>query len=147
MCTEAKLAHTLTIGELAKHIGNLAASMEEVFYEIIFYKQLESDKIKQTKGHFEANITLKHLFKKELTWWENNTKPSTESLRTVPLNATIYTDAILDGWWAVLGKSETSGMWTKQEQELHISILELLGAKPELFNFFKDNAGISILRP
>ena len=113
MCTKAKLAHTLTIRELAKHMGNLVASKEAVSYERPFRRQLESDKIKsvqQNKGHFEANITLTHLSKKELTWWENNTKPATKSLRTQPVDVTIYTDVILDGWWAVFDKSETGGI-------------------------------------
>ena len=33
-------------------------------------------------------------------------------------------------------------MWTKQEQALHISALELLGAKLGLFSFFKDKKDI-----
>ena len=44
-----------------------------------------------------------------------------------------------DGWGAVCEKSETGGMWIKQEQALHINALELLGAKVALFSFFKDN--------
>ena len=33
------------------------------------------------------------------------------------------------GGGEVCEKSETGGMWTKQEQALHINALELLGAK------------------
>ena len=39
-------------------------------------------------------------------------------------------------------KSETESMWTKQEQQLHVNVLQLLGTKLGLFNFFKDNADI-----
>lgn len=111
--------------------------MRGVSYDILFYKQLESDQIKsvqQNKGYFEANITLSNLFIKELTWWENNTKLSTTSLRTVPVNPAICTDPILDGWGAVF---EIGDMWTKQEQELHMTVLELLGPKPGLLTFIK----------
>ena len=37
-------------------------------------------------------------------------------------------------------------MWTKQEQALHIKALELLGAKPGLLSFFKDNKYINYNR-
>ena len=46
LCTAATLAHTLTIRELAKLIGNLIASMEAVPYGRLFYRQPERGKIK-----------------------------------------------------------------------------------------------------
>ena len=46
LCTATRLAHTLTIGELAKLIGNLVASMKAVPYGRLFYRQLEREKIK-----------------------------------------------------------------------------------------------------
>ena len=71
---------------------------------------------------------------------------ATKSLKKLPIDTTIYTDASLDGWGAVCEKSETGGMWTKQEQALHINALELLGAKLGLFSFFKDNKDIKHIR-
>ena len=67
LCTAARLAHTFTIGELTKLIGNLVASMEPVPYRRLFYMQLKREKIKslqQSKGNFEAKITLSGLSKK-----------------------------------------------------------------------------------
>ena len=93
--------------------------MEAVPYRRLFYRQLEREKIKslqQNKGNFEAKITLSDLSKKELTWWENNIMTATKSLKKLPIDTTIYTDASLDGWGAVCEKYETGGMWTKQEQ-------------------------------
>ena len=49
------------------------------------------------------------------------------------------------GGGAVCEKSETGGMWTKQEQALHI-VPKLLGAKLWLFSFFKDNKDIKHIR-
>ena len=126
--------------------------MEAVPYGRLFYRQLERDKIKslqQNKGNFEAKITLSDLSKKELTWWENNIMTATKSLKKLPIDTTIYTDASLDGWGAVCEKSETGGMWTKQEQALHINALELLGAKLGLFSFLslkKDKKDIKHIR-
>ena len=80
-----------------------------------FYGQLERDKIKsvqQNKGNFEANITLSDLSKKELTCWENKIITATKSLKRLPIDTTIYTDASLESLGAVCEKSETGGMWT-----------------------------------
>ena len=140
LCTAARLAHTLTIRELAKLIGNLVASMEAVPNRKPFYRQLEREKIKslqQNKGNFEAKIALSDLSKKELTWWENNIMAAIKSLKKWPIDTTIYTNASLDGWGAVCEKSETGGMLTKQEQALHSNAHELLGAKLGLFSFFE----------
>ena len=71
---------------------------------------------------------------------------ATKSLKKLPIDTTIYTDASLDGWGAVCEKSETGGMWTKQEQALHINAPKLLGAKLWLFSFFKDNQDIKHIR-
>ena len=101
MRTAARLAHTLTIRDLAKLIVNLAASMEAVPYRRLFYRQPEREKIKplqQNKGDFEAKVTLSDLSKKELTWRENNIMTATKSFKKLPIDTTIYTDASIDGW-------------------------------------------------
>ena len=71
---------------------------------------------------------------------------ATKSLKKLPIDTTIYTDASLDGWGAVCEKSETGGMWTKQQQALHINALELLGAKLGHFSFFKDKKDITHIK-
>ena len=99
--TAARLAHTLSISELVKLIGNLVASMEAVHYGRLFYKQLERDKIKslqQNKSNFKAKIVLSDLSKKELTWWKNNIMTASKSLKKLPVDTKISTDASLEGW-------------------------------------------------
>ena len=71
---------------------------------------------------------------------------ATKSLKKLPIDTTIYTDASLDGCGAVCEKSETGGIWTKQQQALRISALELLEAKLGLFSFFKDNKELKLIR-
>ena len=95
-CIATRLAHTLTIRELAKLIGNLVA----VPYVRLFYRQFEKDKIKslqQNKGDLEAKITVSDLSKKELTWSENNIMTATKSLKKLVIYTTIHTDASLEG--------------------------------------------------
>ena len=45
LCTAVRLAHSLTIRELAKLTGNLVASLEAVPYGRMFYRKVERDKI------------------------------------------------------------------------------------------------------
>ena len=127
LCTATKLAHTLTSKKLVKLIGNLVASMEAVSYGRLFYKQLG-------------------LPQKQLIWWENSIMTATKSLKKLPIDTTIYTDASFDGWEAVCEKSETGSMCTKQEQALHINTIELLRDKLGLLSFFKDNKDIKHIR-
>ena len=62
---------------------------------------------------------------------------ATKSLKKLPVDTTIYTDASLKSWGAVCEQSEAGGMWTKQDQALHINALELLAAKLRLLSFFQ----------
>ena len=70
LCTAAKLAHTLSIRELAKLVGNFVASMEAVPYGRLFYRQLERTKLNlfnKTKEilkerlHFQISPKKTHL--------------------------------------------------------------------------------------
>ena len=67
-------------------------------------------------------------------------------MKKLPIDTTIYTDASLEGWGQFCEKSETRGMWTKQEQALHINTLECFGAKLGLLSFFKDNKDFKHIR-
>ena len=67
---------------------------------------------------------------------------ATKSLKKLPIDTTIYTGASLDGCGAVCENFETGGIWTKQEQALHINALEPLG----LLSFFKDNKDVKYIR-
>ena len=71
---------------------------------------------------------------------------ATKSLKMPPIDTTTCNDANFDGWGSVCEKSDTGGMWTKQEQALHINTLEVLGAKLGLFSFVKDNKDIKYIR-
>ena len=47
---------------------------------------------------------------------------------------------------SVFDISKKDVMWTKQDEKLHIKVLELSGIKQKLLNFFKDNADIEHIR-
>ena len=57
---------------------------------------------------------------------------------------TIQTDASRTGWGAVCLGETAKGIWSSQEQNWHINILELLAVKLPLLTFTKDKAVKSI---
>lgn len=57
----------------------------------------------------------------------------------------IQSDALLLGWGAVCNGVNTGGVWSPQEQQLHINCLELLAAELALNTFIKSHHGISLL--
>ena len=57
----------------------------------------------------------------------------------------IQSDASLSGWGAVCKGVSTGGLWSPQEQSLHINCLELLAAGLALKSFLKDQKGVTVL--
>ena len=65
------LLGTPTIREVAKFLGNLAASFETLTYGRLFYRFIEIDKIntlKLSKGKFDAPCVLSPTPKYEICW-------------------------------------------------------------------------------
>ena len=64
----------------------------------------------------------------ELNWWLSNLHNSFNTIHCVPVDVTVYSDASLQGWGAVMDDKSTGGMWLPTESENHINYLELLAA-------------------
>jgi len=142
ICKNLSLDKSFTIRQIAVVLGNLTASMEAVPYGKLFYRHIEKEKIialRKYKGNFEAKLKLSAKAKLQLKWWQNNIDKSFRSLRPLPVDKIIYTDASSKGWGAHLGDTETGGMWKPLESENHINYLELLailfGLKALIKNF------------
>ena len=78
------------------------------------------------KEAIDSSIPLERSFHIALDWWKN----PEQLLRGVPLHppepvVTLTTDASLQGWGAFLDTHRVSGKWTREESNLHITILEL----------------------
>ena len=75
----------------------------------------------------------------DLAWWMTPENLLQGAPFTVPPpDQTLFTDASRRGWGAHLGASLASGMWSPQEQELHINHLELLAVFRALQFFRQD---------
>ena len=119
------------IREVAKVIGHLISSLPGVKYGALYYRNLEMNKVaalKLTKGNFEETMCISHNGISELNWWLCNLGSSFNTIRCPPVDDTLYSDASLQGWGAVINKKSTGGMWLPTESQHHINYLELLAA-------------------
>ena len=69
VCTEFLRATTLSIREVARAIGRIAASFPGVMHGPLFYRHLKKDKclaLQQAKGNFDAHTSLSQQGKCEL---------------------------------------------------------------------------------
>ena len=74
----------------------------------------------------EKTIPVTLDLRKHISWWESRQN----LLRGSPLHPmestlSIFTDASQKGWGAHLQQQSLSGLWTEQEQALHINLLEM----------------------
>jgi len=68
-----------------------------------------------------------------------------ETLIHKPEQVTISSDASQLGWGAAYVESRMGGVWSMEEQTLHINFLELLAATLAVKSFLKDASGVSVL--
>ena len=122
---------SVKIRYVAKVIGHLISSLPGVKYGALYYRNLEMDKVaalKLAKGNFEDKMCISQKGIFELNWWLCNIDSSFNTIRCPPVDATLYSDASLQGWGAVMNDKSTGGRWLPTESEHHINYLELLAA-------------------
>ena len=64
----------------------------------------------------------------EMNWWLCNLRHSFNVICHPPVDVTLYSDASLMGWGAVMDNISTGGRWSTVEARKHINYLELLAA-------------------
>ena len=113
---------------VAQVIGFLVSTFPAVEFAEMHYRHLELDTIcalRESKGNFDAIMTLSPSSRTELTWWVNNVAHASKAISHGNPNLTLPTDASNMGWEAVCGNTSTGGLWSLEEQENHINYLEL----------------------
>ena len=96
--------------------------------------------------NYGALLTLSLPAREELLWWQErlsqwNGKTLVRQKETV----VIRSYASLQGWGAVCKGTRTGGLWSQEEQEMHINCLELLAATLTVHTFLMDQASVSVL--
>ncbi|XP_018370127.1 PREDICTED: uncharacterized protein LOC108765778 [Trachymyrmex cornetzi] len=126
------------IREFANLIGTLVAACPDVNYGWVYLKTLEREKILAliyNQNDYDQKMEISEQVRTDLNWWKRNIQQSVSNIRSPNFDWTIYTDASMTGWGAVLGSKKIHGFWNKTEREQHINFLELKAIQLALKNF------------
>ena len=119
--------HSVKIRDVAKVIGHLISSLPGVKYGALYYRNLEMEKIaalKSANGNFEDKMCIAHKGIFELNWLLCNLDGSFNTIHCPPVDVTLYSDASLQGWVAVLNDTSTGGRWLPTQREHTRSCLQ-----------------------
>lgn len=141
-CIKLLTKSTVSIREVAKLLGNIAASFEGVEHGRLFFRNLEHDKIislKTAKGNFEAVCQISEEGRRDIEWWRDNIIHASKSLYPIPeVDYTIFTDASNDGWGINNEKETVNNRWSEEETEMHINERELKAVHLAVLSFRRD---------
>ena len=131
-----------SILELTKLLGLLASTIQAVLPARLQIRNLQQLQIKSLKlrKSFQSVVKLTPLAKEELLWWMTNLKHSNGKMfiQETLDQVLIQTDASKTGWGAVCQGVRTGGKWSKEEQDVHINVLELIAVKLALLYFLES---------
>ena len=117
-----------TIRTISQVLGKLTSSFPATKFGQLCYRNLEVFKtraLKYHKNNFNAKVWLSEEAKDDLRWWKNNINETYNDIIVPNPSAEIKTDASLNGWGAVMGSSSTVGLFSEEETQDHIIVLEL----------------------
>ena len=104
-------SHSVKIRDIARIIGYLISSFLGVKFGALYYRYLEIEKIKalkQSKGNFDALMSSRQGVA-DMKWWLDNLDDSCNDICHPPVDITLYSDASLMGWGAVMNDTSTGG--------------------------------------
>ncbi|KAK3101647.1 hypothetical protein FSP39_005170 [Pinctada imbricata] len=125
----------------------MVASFSAVEYGKLFYRSLERSKIRSLRassGDFDAFMVVNSDMKSDLLWWIENVSSQQRKIDHGQCDLTIYSDASMSGWGAVMNDTHIGGRWSNSESENHINYLELLACFFALKSFCKLHSGIYV---
>ena len=102
------------------------------------------DALKLSAGKFDTEINITFNMKVDLRWWLDNLSFQKRVIHHGNPDVSITTDASLLRWGAVYDRIKIQGIWNKEEQDLHINILELLPIFISIRSFCKNMSNIHI---
>ena len=121
----------VSILELTKPIGLL--NIQAVLLAQINFRYLEQQQIQALRAQ--------GVHREELQWWIQNLNICNGRYFIQSyIQVLIQTDAPRKGWGVVCQGISTGGQWSKEEQLLHINVLELKAVKLTLLTFNKQKS-------
>ena len=112
-------ASSFWIRDIARVIGYLVSSLPAVQYGALYYRYLEMDKVQAlnlSKGNFVFNQGII-----EMKWRWCNPCHSFNVICHPPVDVTLYSDASLMGWGALMDNISTGGRWSTVKARKHIN--------------------------
>ena len=117
-----------TIRTISQVLRKITSSFPATKFGQLCYRNLEVFKtraLKYHKNNFNAKVWLSEEAKDDLRWWKNNINETYNDIIVPNPSVEIKTDASLNGWGAVMGSSSTGGLYSEEETQDHINVLEL----------------------
>ena len=145
-CQNLRVRNASSIRTVARIIGLLVSTFSAVEFGPLYYRELESEKIKALRlscGNFEAVMAVTRAMKEELSWWIDNLPNQRRHISHGNPDITITSDASLSGWGAHCNGEKIGGRWTIEESAHHINYLELLAIFYGLKSFCRKCTGKS----
>ena len=107
----------------------IVSSFQAIKPARLYYRDLELCKLEalsSSNGDYNAIVYLSQLASNSLQWFVLNSHLCNGTRITKPLTAmTMTTDASHSGWGVVCDGVSSSGLWSSEEQAMHINWLEL----------------------
>ena len=125
------------IRDVAQLLGYMVAYSGGTEYGLLHYRNLEHDKkvaLKRCMGDFDRRMHISTSGKQDISWWMHNTHLKPHTIWQANPQHDIYSDASLTGWGGVLGSSTARGLWSQEETDEHINVLELRAALLVLYS-------------
>ena len=149
LCKEIYGSKFTTIRNFASLIGMLVACEPGVRYAPLFYKPLEKIKeqdLNWKHGKFNAFMRITTEVKFHLKWWIDNLHHSYQFVCEKSPNYIMTCDSSMSGWGAEIRSegSFTKGVWSVDEQSLHINVLELKACKLGIMALAKGKEKVHI---
>ena len=119
-----------SIHELAHVIGLIVSSFPANKPERLYYHDLEVCKLEalsSSDGDYNSIVNLSQLAKDSLYWFTLNSHLYNGTSIIKPSTAiSMITDASHSGWGVVFDGVTSSGLWSSEEQAMHINCLNFL---------------------
>ena len=123
----------ITIRTLARLLGLFSSSFIAVSEGKLHYRGLERDKTRalaKNKGNYDRTLSLSEEGISEVLWWIDNIMAAQSPIMRANPQIVLTTDACSTGWGACREGVRTGGLFSGDEMDSHINILE---AKAVLF--------------
>ena len=147
LCSTLLQRKTHSIRKVAQVIGKIVACFPGVLFGPLFYRHIDHDKtmaLKETEGNFDKEMILSFDAKTEINWWIENLSRASKPLTRNHASMEIKTDASLQGWGASYKNSSTGGLWSFDEQQNHINLLEMYAIFLALKTYANDLTDVHI---